>query len=193
MSKVTLIVAADPNGVIGVDGGMPWHYKADFKRFKERTLGGVLVMGRKTFTSLPIPKAGPVLPGRDIIIVSRNPDAVDPDDKSRRLGFNTLPGDGALIVDTVASAITTATDSYDGRPVWVAGGGEVYNAVLKLGLVDEIDYTLVPEVAAEKLGGEVVRFPKDLLSGFELVEEVVNAEDDRLRHRIYRCTLQPSS
>lgn len=192
---IRLIVAVDPNGVIGVDGTMPWHYKADFKRFKERTMAGVLLMGRKTFESLPIPKAGPVLPGRDIIVVSRNPDGVDPEQKTRRIGYSAMPGDGAVISTTVEGAVEVAKDPhlYGGRAIWVAGGAELYNVVLKQNLVDEIDYTLVPEVPAEKLSGNVVRFPKDLLSGFELVEETVNAEDARLTHRIYRCTSQPSS
>jgi dihydrofolate reductase len=183
VTKVSIIVAADPNGVIGVDGAMPWHYKADFKRFKERTMAGVLVMGRKTFESLPLPKAGPVLPGRDIIILSRSRVHVDidPKDKSRRMGFNTMPGDAALIAETLQDALSGVE-----APVWIAGGGEVYRAALKLGVVTEIDFTLVPEVPPEKLTGNVVRFPKDLLSGFELVEETVNAEDDRLRHLIYR-------
>lgn len=191
---VSIIVAADPNGVIGVDGTMPWHYKADFKRFKERTLAGAIIMGRKTFESLPIPKAGPVLPGRDIIVISRNPDSVDPEQKTRRIGYSALPGNGALISTTVEGAIEAAKDpySYGGRAIWVAGGAEIYHAVLKLKLVDEIDYTLVPEVPAEQLTGNVVRFPKDLLEGFELLEEVVNAEDPRLTHRIYRCTSQQS-
>lgn len=195
MPKVIAIVAADPNGVIGSDGKIPWHYRADFKRFKERTMQGVLIMGRKTFESLPIPKAGPVLPGRDIVVVSRNPDGVDPEQKTRRIGFSALPGDGAVIATTMKDAIEVAksSDLFGGRTIWICGGAEVYRQAIEAGLVDEIDFTLVPEVPADQLGKEVVRIPQNLLASYALVEEVPNAEDDRLRHRIYRCTSPQSN
>jgi dihydrofolate reductase len=53
VSIVTLIVARAENGVIGRDGGLPWHLPADLKRFKALTLGAPMVMGRRTFESLP--------------------------------------------------------------------------------------------------------------------------------------------
>ena len=176
--KVSIIVAADPNGVIGIDGNMPWHYKADFKRFKERTMGGTLIMGRATWESLPKP-----LPGRRCIVLTSqdNPASKHP------------PGSCEYYPNWDIALLAAGSDQHGTNGnVWIAGGAVVYAGVLTnhRADVDEIDYTLVPEVPAEKLAGNVVRFPKDLLEGFELVEEVVNAEDDRLRHRIYRCTSQ---
>ena len=65
--EVFLIAAVSANGVIGADGGMPWHLPEDFRRVKRLTMGKPLVMGRKTFESLP-----GVLPGRRHIVISRN-------------------------------------------------------------------------------------------------------------------------
>lgn len=177
--KVSIIVAADPNGVIGVAGQMPWHYKADFKRFKERTMGGTLIMGRTTWESLPKP-----LPGRRCLVLTtqENPPSKHP------------AGSCEYYPNWDIALIAAGSDQHGTNgDVWIAGGAVVYEAALRqAGLVDEVDYTLVPEVATDiDYGAPIVRFPQDLLSGFDLVEEVVNAEDARLRHRTYRCTSQP--
>ena len=50
---VTIVVARALNGVIGREGGLPWHIPADLKRFKALTMGTAMVMGRRTFDSLP--------------------------------------------------------------------------------------------------------------------------------------------
>ncbi|MFM5923352.1 MAG: dihydrofolate reductase [Novosphingobium sp.] len=62
-----LVVAVADNGVIGADGTMPWHISADFRRVKALTMGKPLVMGRKTFDSLP-----GILPGRRHIVITRD-------------------------------------------------------------------------------------------------------------------------
>ena len=64
--KLTLIVARADNGVIGKNGTLPWHIPADLKRFKALTLGHPMIMGRKTFESLP-----GLLPGRRHIVLTR--------------------------------------------------------------------------------------------------------------------------
>jgi dihydrofolate reductase len=182
-----IIVAVDPNGVIGVDSNMPWHYKADFKRFKERTMGGTLIMGRTTWESLPKP-----LPGRRCIVLTSNllPQSKHPPGSCEYYWSWDLAmaaADNAMGPGVGGHAATNAD-------LWIAGGARVYREALELGVVHEIDYTLVPEVPTEKLAtGCIYRFPKDLLDGFTLMEETVNAEDPRLMHRIYRCTLQPSN
>ena len=66
---ITLIVARAQNGVIGRDGKLPWHLPADLKRFKALTMGSVMVMGRRTFDSLP-----GLLPGRRHVVLTRDPD-----------------------------------------------------------------------------------------------------------------------
>lgn len=65
--ELFLIVAAARNGVIGIDNRMPWHLPADLKRFKALTMGKPMIMGRKTFESLP-----GLLPGRRHIVLTRD-------------------------------------------------------------------------------------------------------------------------
>lgn len=67
--KISLIVAMDQNGVIGKDNDLPWRLSSDLKHFKAITMGKPIVMGRKTHESIGRP-----LPGRENIIVTRNPD-----------------------------------------------------------------------------------------------------------------------
>lgn len=87
--EVLLIVARARNGVIGRDGKLPWHIPADLKRFKRLTMGKPMVMGRKTFESLP-----GLLPGRRHIVLTRRKDwqpegveiAHSPEDALARVG-----------------------------------------------------------------------------------------------------------
>lgn len=180
MGKIIAIVAADPNDVIGVDGAIPWHYKADFKRFKERTMGGLLIMGRKTFESIPATKSGEFLPGRKVVAVSRSLKA-----------WSAAQYPNVNIESSIERALDHRPPPSDQGPTcWVCGGADIYRLAFELGAVDEIDFTTVPEVPAEKLGTVVVRFDQAWLKGFELVETVVNAEDDRLKHSLYRRSSQ---
>lgn len=68
-SEIVLVVARAENGVIGKDGGLPWHLPEDLRRFKALTMGTSMVMGRRTFESL-----GRLLPGRQHIVLTRDPD-----------------------------------------------------------------------------------------------------------------------
>src|ERR1700744_6124511 len=70
MSEIVLVLAVAENGVIGKDGGIPWHISDDMKRFKALTLGHTVVMGRKTWDSLPRKP----LPGRINVVVTRQTD-----------------------------------------------------------------------------------------------------------------------
>ena len=67
--RIALVVAMAENRVIGVDGGLPWHLSSDLKYFKRVTMGKPIVMGRRTFESIGRP-----LPGRDNIVITRNPE-----------------------------------------------------------------------------------------------------------------------
>ncbi|MGB0595643.1 MAG: dihydrofolate reductase [Rubripirellula sp.] len=96
---VAALVAMTPDGVIGHEGGMPWRLSSDLRRFKELTMGGVLVMGRRTFDSIGRP-----LPGRQTVVVTRQADwqfegvhrAADPAE-AIQLG-KSLGGDGVFVV-----------------------------------------------------------------------------------------------
>ena len=69
MTQLSLIVAMDENRLIGSNNGLPWHLPADLAYFKRTTLGKPILMGRKTYESIGRP-----LPGRQNIVITRNPD-----------------------------------------------------------------------------------------------------------------------
>lgn len=96
MGEIVLVVAAADNGVIGAGGRIPWHISADMKHFKALTLGKTVVMGRKTWDSLPIKP----LPGRDNIVISRDVAFVAPGARVMTLPDGALPGlpDGDIMV-----------------------------------------------------------------------------------------------
>ena len=100
---ISLIVAASSNGVIGVDGDLPWRLPDDLKRFKALTTGKPVIMGRKTWDSLGRP-----LPNRQNIVITRNPD---------------FHAEGCDIVTTPEQAIGVAGDSDE---LMIIGGGAIY-------------------------------------------------------------------
>jgi dihydrofolate reductase len=110
-----LIVAAAENGVIGMNGKMPWHLPGELKYFRARTIGKPVIMGRKTFQSI-----GKALPGRENIVVTRD------------AGFAAA---GAEVVASVAGAIARAREiaaSTGVQEIMVIGGGEVYAQAMPL-------------------------------------------------------------
>jgi dihydrofolate reductase len=112
-----LIYARAANGVIGKDNAMPWHLPEDMAHFKQLTHGCVVIMGRKTWDSLP-PRFRP-LPGRTNIVVTRQGD---------------WQADGALRADSLEQALqqAQAASTEPGRPVWVMGGAQIYAQALPL-------------------------------------------------------------
>jgi dihydrofolate reductase len=108
MSEIVLVVAIADNGVIGKDGAIPWHISGDMKRFKALTMGHTIVMGRKTWDSLPKRP----LPGRINVVVTRQKD---------------WQAEGAV----TASSLGQATSGTSGA-VMVIGGVEIYERALPL-------------------------------------------------------------
>lgn len=108
MSEIVLVVAISDNGVIGKDGTIPWHISEDMKRFKALTMGHTLVMGRKTWESLPKKP----LPGRVNVVLTRQKDW-------RAQGAQT------------ASSLGQATSGTSGT-VMIIGGAEIYERALPL-------------------------------------------------------------
>lgn len=100
------IAAMSQNRVIGNGNDIPWRISEDFKWFKAKTMGGVLIMGRKTWDSI-----GRALPGRATAVVSRS--------------HPQLP-DG---VDLLGSLEAIDAQSYD-APIWICGGAEIYRQAL---------------------------------------------------------------
>jgi dihydrofolate reductase len=107
MKPFQAIAAMSENRVIGQAGRIPWHLPEDFKWFKQATMGGILVMGRKTFESIGRP-----LPGRETVILSRSGFAAP--------GTRTVPSVESL--DQLLAG--------DPRAVWIAGGAEIYSLLL---------------------------------------------------------------
>lgn len=135
--KLGLIYARSRNGVIGKDNVMPWHLPEDLAHFKKATLGSPVIMGRKTWDSLP-PRFRP-LPGRKNIVITRQP------------GWQ---AEGALRAGTLEEAMALAGDA---AQAWVTGGAEIYRLALPLAdtvLVTEIDADYEGDTFAPELGPE---------------------------------------
>lgn len=109
--KVSLIAALSENNVIGKDNELPWHISADLRRFKELTTGHPIIMGRKTYESLPTKP----LPNRTNIILSRDPE-YDPPGAERHI--------------TMSSAFAKAKEMHE--EIFVIGGAEIYEQTLPL-------------------------------------------------------------
>ena len=126
MAELFLIVAVAANGTIGRDGRLPWHLPADLKRFKALTMGKPMIMGRKTFESLP-----GVLPGRRHIVLTRDPH---------------WQAAGAEVVHALADAVALARSRQpDARRIFVIGGGQLYADAVPLAdelVLTEIDADL---------------------------------------------------
>ena len=111
-----ILVAVSPEGIIGKDNTIPWHYSADLKRFKRLTTGNTIIMGRKTWESLPIKP----LPNRRNIVITRS-----------------------SIKDIECfQSIDDALQTCEGD-VWFIGGAGIYQEAMQK--ADIIDMTLVPD------------------------------------------------
>jgi dihydrofolate reductase len=110
MSRIALVLAMADNGVIGARGAIPWRIADDMRRFKAITMGKPIVMGRKTWDSLPKKP----LPGRTNIVITR--------DRAFR-------AEGAVVVHSLDEAIARAQSEQPDEIV-IAGGTEIYLAAL---------------------------------------------------------------
>ena len=112
MSTISLVVAVAKNGVIGRRGALPWRIPEDLKRFKALTMGKPVVMGRKTWDSLPRKP----LPGRTNIVVTRNANFSD---------------EGALVAHSFAEAIALGEAS-GANEIAVIGGEAIFAEALPI-------------------------------------------------------------
>jgi dihydrofolate reductase len=149
-SEIVLVVARARNGTIGKDGTLPWHIPADLKRFKALTMGSAMVMGRKTFDSLP-----GLLPGRRHIVLTRDRGWSAP---------------GAEIAHSADHAIALAGDG----PLSVIGGAEIFG--LFLPLATRIELT---EVLADYEGETAMPDPRHSGAWLETHREAHPADDGR--------------
>lgn len=116
---ITLIAAVSENNALGRNGELLWHLPEDFKRFKALTTGHCIIMGRKTFESLP-----KLLSNRTHIVITRQ--------------SNYVP-EGCIVVNSLKEAVEKAK-TIDENP-YIIGGGEIYH--LALDIADKIELTRV--------------------------------------------------
>lgn len=134
---IFLIYARAANGTIGIDGRLPWHLPADLKRFKALTLGKPMIMGRKTFESLP-----GLLPGRRHIVLTRR---------------ERWDSTGAEVVHSVDEARALAQENNSTGEIAVVGGAAIYDVFRPLAQrieVTEIHEEYAGDTFMKPLGGE---------------------------------------
>ena len=159
--RITLIAAMSANRVIGRGNALPWHLPADLARFRRRTEGHVVIMGRRTFDSV-----GQPLPNRRSIVVTRRHDYHPP---------------GAEIAHSLQEAIQRGRET-ESQEIFILGGAEIY--ALALPDVDRLELTIVhAEVEGDTF------FPECDLTEWRLIEDERHEADDRHAHafsfRIY--------
>lgn len=150
---LTLIAAAAENNALGKDNQMIWHLPDDFKRFKQLTTGHYMIMGRKTFDSLP-----GMLPNRTHIIITRQ---------------NDFTAEGCIVVNSLDEAIAACPQDEE---VFVIGGGEIYRQ--SIDRADKIELTRVYGTSPEA----DAFFPDIDPEKWELAEEVFHPKDEKHKY-----------
>ena len=143
--KLHLILARAANGVIGKNNALPWHLPEDMAHFKRTTLGCPVIMGRKTWDSLP-PKFRP-LPGRLNVVVTHQTD---------------WHAEGALSAHSLGEACALCPSDSN---AWVIGGAEIYAQALQLAST-----AVVTEIDADFAGGDFAQgyYRRLVAAGFDL-------------------------
>ena len=136
-NEIVLIYARAANGAIGHEGQLPWHLPADLKHFKALTMGKPMIMGRKTFESLP-----GLLPGRRHIVLTRR---------------EMWDSEGAEVVRSVDEALALASENNSGGEIMVVGGAAIYDVFRPLAQrieVTEIHEDFAGDTFMKPLGSE---------------------------------------
>jgi dihydrofolate reductase len=160
--RLTLIVAVADNGVIGREGGLPWRLSEDLRRFKQRTLGRPVVMGRKTWESL-----GKPLPGRTNIVITRR-------------GNYQVDVSGVIVARDLDAAIAAAGDVDE---VMIIGGAEIY--ALALPRANLVELTQVHAIVE----GDTV-FPALPSADWKEISRTDHPADERNQYPTSFVTLQ---
>ncbi|MEM6292304.1 MAG: dihydrofolate reductase [Myxococcota bacterium] len=157
--RISLIVARASNGVIGRDGDLPWRLPADLAHFKRITMGHHLIMGRRTFASLP-----GVLPGRPHVVLTRD------------RGY---APEGVTVVHSLDAALAIARGAGDDE-AFVIGGGAVYREA-----ITRADRVYLTDVHAS-VDGDVTFDSLEPTSWLE-TDRVRHEADDRHAHAFSMC------
>jgi len=146
---ISLIAAVAQNRVIGIHNQMPWHLPADLRHFKALTVGKPIIMGRKTWESLP-----GLLPDRPHIVVTRRPD---------------YQAKGCQVVHSIDAALATAGDVPE---VMIVGGAALYRAMLP-----QADRIYLTQVEATVAGDAF--FPDYDLAQWRITTQEEHAADEK--------------
>ncbi len=163
-TTIAIIVAHDLNRAIGWKGNMPWHFSADLKRFKRITMGHPVIMGRKTYESLP----GGALPGRKNIVVSRD---------------QAFHAEGTQMVDSPESALQSCSEA---ETVFVIGGATLYHAYIAM--ADMLYLTIIGHTFPADTW-----FPDYDMDDYDIVEEESIENDPGFAHPYRFITLRRRS
>lgn len=160
---ISIVVAMDQNRLIGQAGDLPWRLPDDLRHFKRITMGKTLLMGRKTWDSLP-----GALPGRPNWVVSRRP---------------------GLVIENarVFSSLESALDAHSSGELMVIGGADLYRQALPR--VSRIYLTQV-DARVPAGGDQDVYFPEFDLSAFDESECEFHPADDRHAYPFSLITLE---
>lgn len=152
-STIGLIWAQASNGVIGRDGTMPWHLPEDFEHFRRTTAGHPVIMGRRTWESLPA-RFRP-LPGRTNIVITSSPEWAAPD---------------AIRAGSLQEALEASSGKPGCEQVWIIGGGTVYREAITLAdtaIITVIDAGVEGDTYAPVLGPEWEPAPSARSEGWD--------------------------
>ncbi|MBF1379684.1 MAG: dihydrofolate reductase [Porphyromonas sp.] len=148
--KISLIVAVAEDGAIGDKGNLLWHLSSDLKRFKAITTGYTIIMGRKTYDSLP----NGALPNRRNIVISRQLKSLK----------------DAEVYSDIDEALKATSDE---DTVYIIGGGEIYNKTFPR--ADELHITLVHKSYPEA----DTRFPEWKLTDWNILKQEQIGQDEK--------------
>jgi dihydrofolate reductase len=151
--RISIIVAAAENGVIGRGGELPWRLSADLRRFKQITIGHTIIMGRRTWESIGRP-----LPGRKTVVVTRN--------AGYRSDFSEV-----LLAESIENALQKAAQGQDDE-AFIVGGAELYRTALRQ--ADRLYFTRVNA----NVEGDTY-FPEVAWNQWRLAESEQHAADDK--------------
>jgi len=157
--KLISIAAISNNGVLAIDDRIPWNLPNDLKRFKELTTGHHIIMGRKTFESLP-----GILPNRCHVVITRDRDYLK----------GILRNGNILIVHSLQEAIELCPSGVS----YIIGGGEIYQQAMSV--IDELDLTIV-NTNIGNVVGERTMFPsaEQFMGDFKIISREDYPKDDK--------------
>lgn len=148
---INIIFASDLNGVIGLENKIPWNIPYDLRRFKSLTINQTVVMGRRTYESLPFFPKG--FPKRNNVIVSKT--------------LNSVPG--CEVIDCLETYLKSVKTN---EVVWVVGGADIYHQALPY--ADRIYHT---EVHGRVNGDTYFTLPGEIMLDFKLLYSVKHLDD----------------